>query len=531
SEPEPKPDKKKTSSKRRVKKKVTLSADDNIIFDDPDAALELAKSIIQTKAKEAEASRKVHATHARIVTESVPKSAKKKYGGRSYKSVVIQDTLSTLKSKPTTSKTKLKGSNEGIGSKPRVLNESTVIFATSSEGTGAKPGVPNKEKDITKEKVILEWGDKQDSEFYDDDNDDVEKDDKDGDADDKGDDHVSDTQDADDEYVKTKSDEDEICKYKICVPNEEGVEIKDAEVEESDKGEEKVTDATKKEAEKTSKAKDDTKKTELPPFIKLKLIFKDYKRKYDDDDDDDEEPPTGPKQGKKTKRKRTEDSESSKKPSTTKHPKDPLTFNDLMDTPIDFSKYVLNGVKIENLTQDILLEPTFNLLKEYLKTSDPEVTYITSIMKIKVAQYEIKGIKDMVPTLWSTIKHAVSVKKLHRYSHLEEIVVKRSDQQLYKFKEGYFVDLHLNNIKDMLLLAVQHKLFHLDGNFIVDFIMALRMFIRSLILKRRVEDLQLGVESYRRILTSPNLRRRFLRLNSKNPTLHHTIHQELYMKT
>nr|GEY23586.1 hypothetical protein [Tanacetum cinerariifolium] len=44
--------------------------------------------------------------------------------------------------------------------------------------------------------------------------------------------------------------------------------------------------------------------------------------------------------------------------------KDPLTFNNLMTTPINFSKYVLNGLKIENLTdQDILLGPAFNLLK------------------------------------------------------------------------------------------------------------------------------------------------------------------------
>ncbi|GKF20704.1 hypothetical protein Tco_0069342, partial [Tanacetum coccineum] len=104
------PAKKKTSSKRRVKKKVTLSADDNIISDDPDAALELAKSISQTKAEEAEVARKVHATHARIVTKSVPESAKKKSCGRSSKSVVIQDTSITPKSKPATSKTKLKGS-------------------------------------------------------------------------------------------------------------------------------------------------------------------------------------------------------------------------------------------------------------------------------------------------------------------------------------------------------------------------------------------------------------------------------------
>ncbi|GKF53039.1 hypothetical protein Tco_0159949 [Tanacetum coccineum] len=42
---------------------------------------------------------------------------------------------------------------------------------------------------------------------------------------------------------------------------------------------------------------------------------------------------------------------------------------------------------------------------------------------------------------------------MHGYGHLEEIVVKRADRQLYKFKEGDFVDLHLNDIKDMLLLA------------------------------------------------------------------------------
>ncbi|GKE44953.1 hypothetical protein Tco_1472237 [Tanacetum coccineum] len=165
---------------------------------------------------------------------------------------------------------------------------------------------------------------------------------------------------------------------------------------------------------------------------------------------------------------------------------DPLTFNDLMATPIDFSKYVLNGLKIDNLTQDILLGPAFNLLKassftrspghrtvaanyffnndlEYLKTSDPEVTYTSSIMKTKATRYEIKGIEYMVSkfskqNVYSTkailgVK-SVSVKKFHGYGHLEEIVVKRSDQQLYKFKEGDFVDLHLNDIEDMLLLVV-----------------------------------------------------------------------------
>ncbi|GJS63901.1 hypothetical protein Tco_0678465 [Tanacetum coccineum] len=63
---------------------------------------------------------------------------------------------------------------------------------------------------------------------------------------------------------------------------------------------------------------------------------------------------------------------------------------------------------------------------------------------------------------------SVSVKKLYGYGHLEEIMEKRADQQIYKFKEGDFVDLHLNGIEDSLLLAVQHKLFHLNDNDIAD---------------------------------------------------------------
>ncbi|GKG21734.1 hypothetical protein Tco_0384329, partial [Tanacetum coccineum] len=46
----------------------------------------------------------------------------------------------------------------------------------------------------------------------------------------------------------------------------------------------------------------------------------------------------------------------------------------------------------------------FNNDLEYLKSFDPERTYTTSIMKTKVARYEIKGIEDMVPKLWSPTK-------------------------------------------------------------------------------------------------------------------------------
>ncbi|GJW69684.1 hypothetical protein Tco_0126601 [Tanacetum coccineum] len=55
--------------KRKSKKKVSISADDNII-PEPDFALELGKSISLAEAKEEEAARRVHATHERLVLES-----------------------------------------------------------------------------------------------------------------------------------------------------------------------------------------------------------------------------------------------------------------------------------------------------------------------------------------------------------------------------------------------------------------------------------------------------------------------------
>ncbi|GJX98548.1 hypothetical protein Tco_0355567 [Tanacetum coccineum] len=130
---------------------------------------------------------------------------------------------------------------------------------------------------------------------------------------------------------------------------------------------------------------------------------------------------------------------------------------------------------------------------------------MTKMLKRESSNRAILGVKS------------VSVKKLHRYGHLEEIVVKRSDQQLYKFKEGDFIDLHLHDIEDMLLLDVQHKLFHLDENVIVNFIVALRMFTRSLILKRRVEDLQLGVESYQKKLNITKPHKTFPEIEFKEP--------------
>ncbi|GJY29145.1 hypothetical protein Tco_0404912 [Tanacetum coccineum] len=148
----------------------------------------------------------------------------------------------------------------------------------------------------------------------------------------------------------------------------------------------------------------------------------------------------------------------------------PRTFDELMDTSIDFSAYVMSHLKIDNLTQEILVGHAFNLLKglckrfaeleyhfeecykavndrlnwhntegreypfdlnkpllliedrgrqvvpadyfinndlEYLNGGSSSSKYMTSTTRTRAAKYEnIEGIEDMVPTLWSPVKVA-----------------------------------------------------------------------------------------------------------------------------
>nr|GEW32733.1 hypothetical protein [Tanacetum cinerariifolium] len=194
------------------------------------------------------------------------------------------------------------------------------------------------------------------------------------------------------------------------------------------------------------------------------------------------------------------------------------SIDELMITPIDFSTYIMNGLKISNFTQETLLGPSFRLLKgtrsnyaeleydfeecykalqknligrirKYLQGGISTMTYMTSLTKIKAAHYDLPGIKDMVPNIWSPVKVAldryakwgishwraqrktfyayaqglesthdaystkrilavtrVDVMKKHEYGYLREIEVRRADNVLYIFKEGDFPRLRLNKI-------------------------------------------------------------------------------------
>ncbi|GJT74800.1 hypothetical protein Tco_1041525 [Tanacetum coccineum] len=100
------------------------------------------------------------------------------------------------------------------------------------------------------------------------------------------------------------------------------------------------------------------------------------------------------------------------------------SFNKLMDTPLDFSAFMMNRLKVDTLTPELLAGLTFELMKGSCKSL-----------------------------------------------HLDWITVHRDDDKLYKFKEGDFNRLRIQDIEDI-----------------------------SVVIQRRVEDLQLGVKSYQKKL-------------------------------
>nr|GFA43412.1 hypothetical protein [Tanacetum cinerariifolium] len=107
---------------------------------------------------------------------------------------------------------------------------------------------------------------------------------------------------------------------------------------------------------------------------------------------------------------------------------------------------------------------------EYLKGGSSSSKYTTSTTRTKADKYNnLEGIEDMVPTyclgnisLGIIVVTSVKVIRWYDYGYLEEIVVQRDDNVLYKFKEGDFPRLNLCHIEDMLLLLVQKKLSNVD---------------------------------------------------------------------
>nr|GEW32529.1 auxin transport protein BIG [Tanacetum cinerariifolium] len=159
------------------------------------------------------------------------------------------------------------------------------------------------------------------------------------------------------------------------------------------------------------------------------------------------------------------------------------SFNELMDTPVDFSAFLMNWLKVDTLTRKLLAGPTYELMKGSYKIRmelefflEEPLPLIPNSRGRRVIPFDhfinndLEYLREGASSRYD--KHAVnresardvySKRKIitvtelkiiewHNYKYLDWITVRRDDDKLYKFKEGDFKRLRIQDIEDMLLL-------------------------------------------------------------------------------
>ncbi|GKD46375.1 hypothetical protein Tco_1271020, partial [Tanacetum coccineum] len=90
----------------------------------------------------------------------------------------------------------------------------------------------------------------------------------------------------------------------------------------------------------------------------------------------------------------------------------------------------------------------------------------------------------------------IEVFSLYRYDYMKKIVLRRADNQEYTIAKSDFKDLYPSDFEDLYLLNLQGHLNHLPPKDQKILSTAVNLWIRNLFIRKRVEDFQLGIESY-----------------------------------
>nr|GEX22546.1 hypothetical protein [Tanacetum cinerariifolium] len=216
------------------------------------------------------------------------------------------------------------------------------------------------------------------------------------------------------------------------------------------------------------------------------------------------------------------------------------SFDELMSTLIDFSAYIMNGLKITNLTQETLLWPAFKLLKgtrsnyaeleydfdecykallEKLDWENPKggdcpfnLTKPVPLVKTKGAHYDLPVIEDMVLFIWSPIKVA-----LDRYAKWGISHWGAQHKTFYAYAQG---------------LESTHDVYSTKRILAVTRVDIMKKY-EAWLFKKRVRDLQLSVKSYQKKINvtkpdivRPDLQKRHLYTPYQDPQGFIIHHQE-----
>nr|GEW50315.1 hypothetical protein [Tanacetum cinerariifolium] len=180
-------------------------------------------------------------------------------------------------------------------------------------------------------------------------------------------------------------------------------------------------------------------------------------------------------------------------------------FNDLVNTPVDFLAFLMNRLKVDTLTPELLAGLTFELMKGSCKSLVELKFFLEEVYKATTdqldwnnpegQQYPHNLLKPLPLIPNSQSRHVIpfdhfinndleylrgsasrpinrestrdvyskrriitvtdlQIVEWHNYKHLDWITMCRDDDKLYKFKEGGFKRLRIQDIEDMLLLLL-----------------------------------------------------------------------------
>ncbi|GJT62998.1 hypothetical protein Tco_1006531 [Tanacetum coccineum] len=90
----------------------------------------------------------------------------------------------------------------------------------------------------------------------------------------------------------------------------------------------------------------------------------------------------------------------------------------------------------------------------------------------------------------------IEVFSLYGYDYMKKIVLRRADLKEYTIAESDFKYLYPSNFEDLYLLNLQGHLDHLPPKDKKILTTAVNLWTRNLVIRQRVEDFQLGIESY-----------------------------------
>ncbi|GJW00914.1 hypothetical protein Tco_1556165 [Tanacetum coccineum] len=163
----------------------------------------------------------------------------------------------------------------------------------------------------------------------------------------------------------------------------------------------------------------------------------------------------------------------------------------------------------------------FNKDLEYLRYGSKGSRPTLSISKMKAVYYPDVGLEQMVPDqMWIVeeckynitamygdrrairthmqILSVVRIKvfSLYGYDYMKKIVLRRADPQEYIIAERDFKYLYLSDFEDLYLLNLQDHLNHLPTTDKKILTTAVNLWTRNLVIRQRVKDFQLGIESY-----------------------------------